>query len=91
MDSLLYFINEDINMDSSDYQKWNTYEHKLIRQFLDANTHRHTIGALLDAGLIKESQYSRRKMVYCSFTHQELISWKMATERNRRISEIFED
>ena len=86
-----YFTNEDIDMDDSCYEKWNSYEIKLIRRYLDENTHRYTVGELIDAELITESKYTRRKLVYSKFSKTELLNQKKAIERENRINGIFED
>ena len=86
-----FFTNEDIDMDDSCYEKWNSYEIKLIRHFLNDNAHRFTVGELIDAELITESKYTRRKLVYSRFTKTELLNQKKAIERDNRIDGIFED
>ena len=64
MNGKKFFTNEDIELDNSCYQKWNSYEIKLIRRFLDENAHRYTVGELMDSELITESTYTRRKLIY---------------------------
>lgn len=80
MNEKKFFTNEDIELDSSCYDNWNSYEIKLIRRFLDDNTYKYTVGELLDEGLITESTNTRRKMVYSHFTKQELLNQKMAED-----------
>lgn len=86
-----FFTNEDIDMDDSCYEKWNSYEIKLIRHFLNDNAHRFAVGELIDAELITESKYTRRKLVYSKFSKTELLNQKKAIERDNRIEGIFED
>ena len=83
-----FFTNEDIDMDGNSYQKWNSYEYKLIKQFLDKNTHCYKVGDLLDEEIISNSQFSRRKKYYSKYSKKELLNIKKAEERDRRISEI---
>ncbi len=90
MNEKKFFTNEDLDLDSSSYDKWNSYEIKLIRKFLDDNAHRYTVGELLDEGLITESTYTRRKLVYSGFSKKELLNQKKAMDRDKRIDEIFE-
>ena len=90
MNEKKFFTNEDLDLDSSSYNKWNSYEIKLIRQFLDNNAHKYTVGELLDEGLITESTYTRRKMMYSNFTKKELLNQKKAHDRDTKINEIFE-
>jgi len=90
MNEKKYFTNEDINMDNSCYAKWNSYEIKLIRRFLNDNAHRYTVGELMDSDLITESAYTRRKLVYSKFSKTELLSQKKAEDRETRINGILE-
>lgn len=90
MNEKKFFTNEDLDLDSSSYNEWNSYEIKLIRQFLDDNAHKYTVGELLDEGLITESIYTRKKMVYSGFNKTELLNQKKAADRDKRIDEIFE-
>ena len=83
-----FFTNEDLDLDGSSYNKWNSYEIKLIRRFLDANTYRYTVGELLDAELITESSYTRRKLVYSGFSKTQLLNQKKAKDREIRIDKI---
>ncbi len=87
----IYFTNEDINMDNSSFEKWNSYERKLIRHFLKENAHRHKVGDLLDAGLISDSPHTRRKLAYSRFSKNDLRILREAKEREARIDEIFKD
>jgi len=91
MNEKKYFTNEDIELDNSCYAKWNSYEIKLIRKFLDENAYKYKVGELLDEGLITESLYTRRKLVYSRFSKTELIKQKKAVDRETRISGILED
>jgi len=91
MNKKKYFTNEDIDLDNSCYEKWNSYEIKLIRKFLDENAYKYKVGELLDEGLITESPYTRRKLVYSRFSKKELINQKKAEDRETRINGIFED
>lgn len=85
-----FFVNEDIDMDSSSYEYWNTYERKLIKTFISDHTHRYSIGELLDNGFIKRSSYTRRKLVYSRYSKNELLAMKIAEERERIIKQILE-
>lgn len=90
MNENLFFTNEDIDLDDSCYAKWNSYEIKLIRHFLEENAHRYTVGELIDSELITEIKYTRRKLVYSRFSMTELLNQKKATERYNRIDGILE-
>ncbi len=91
MNGKKFFTNEDIELDNSCYEKWNSYEIKLIRRFLDENTHRYTVGELLDAGVISDSPHTRRKLIYSRFSKTKLLNQKKAEERENRINGIFEN
>jgi len=91
MNGTKFFTNEDIELDSTCYEKWNSYEIKLIRRFLDENAYKYSVGELIDDGLITESSYTRRKLVYSRFSKTELVTQKKAEDRETRINGIFED
>ena len=91
MNGTKFFTNEDIELDNSCYQKWNSYEIKLIRRFLDENAHKYSVGELSDAGVISDSPHTRRKLVYSRFSKTELMNQKKAEYRETRINGIFEN
>jgi len=88
MNEKKYFTNEDIDLDDSCYAEWNSYEIKLIRRFLDDNAHKYSVGELLDEGLITDSAYTRRKLVYSGYSKEQLLNQKKAKDRENRIDKI---
>ncbi len=90
MNANKYFTNEDFDMECGSYEKWSSYENRLIKDFLRNNAHRYSAGELLDAGLISESSYTRRKLVYSGYNKSQLLNQKKAVDREKRIDKIFE-